>query len=49
MRQQSLELFGETYKRSESANSEATGTKRKGSSGSDMVLYLSQKVSGGLS
>ena len=43
MRQQSLESFGETRKRSGSANSEATGTKRKKSSGSDMVLYLSEK------
>ena len=43
MRQQSLESFGETRKRSGSANSEATGTKRKRSSGSDMVLYLREK------
>ena len=41
MRQQSLESFGETRKRSASVNSEATGTKRK--CGSDMVLYLSEK------
>ena len=41
MRQQSLESFGETRKRSGSP--EATGTKRKRSSGSDMVLYLSEK------
>ena len=43
MRQQSLESFGETRKRSGSANPEATSTKRKRSSGSDMVLYLSEK------
>ena len=43
VRQQSLESFGETRKRSESAYSEGTCTKRKRSSGSDMVLYLSDK------
>ena len=45
MRQQSLESFGETCKRSGSANPEATGTKRKRSSGSDMVLYVSERLS----
>ena len=45
MRQQSLESFGETRKRSGSANPEATGTKRKRSSGSDMVLYVSERLS----
>ena len=45
MRQQSLESFGETRKRSGSANPEATGIKRKRSSGSDMVLYVSERLS----
>ncbi|XP_028408235.1 uncharacterized protein LOC114530820 [Dendronephthya gigantea] len=46
MRQQSLESFGETRKRSESAAADPTdhtSTKRRRSSGSDMVTYLSEK------
>ena len=43
MRQQSLESFGETRKRSEFTDSEVKTAKRKRSSGSDMVLYLREK------